>query len=122
MSKPILEDLFTFSGRRNRQSFILSQLTLMLALFLSYLVFFAALATATVLGTLLSAVALGVIIAVLVCGWAVCAQRVRDIGYPGWWSVALLVPWLNFAVWVALAVAPGEVGENRFGKNPLENT
>lgn len=121
MSKPVLEDLLTFSGRRNRQSFILAQLFQMAALFVAYLVLFAGLGLASAAGTLVSAVALAVVVGIFVSGWAVCSQRTRDIGYPGWACVLLLVPYLNVAVWVALAVAPSEAGDNKYGKNTVEN-
>ena len=33
MSKPVFSDLFTFSGRRNRQSFIMFQIAAIVAVF-----------------------------------------------------------------------------------------
>lgn len=44
------------------------------------------------------------------------ANRLRDIGFTGWFSLLLLIPYVKFLLILFLAVAPGVVGSNRYGK------
>ena len=115
MSKPIFQDLFTWSGRRNRKSFILQQLAFVGIIIAGVILSGVAALVIPVVGGALYflTIILGVIL--LVSSVAAIAQRIRDVGYPGWWAVLMLVPFLNLAFTVALWVAPSEQGENKFG-------
>lgn len=118
MSKPIFEDIFTFSGRRNRKSY----------LFYTLAVTAITLVAAFVIGFLSAATGgLGIILAVLllpviVSSWAVGSQRCRDFGWTGWAILLTMIPYLGLVFVVILLVVPGTVGENRYGPDPLGNS
>ena len=125
MSKPVFEDLFTFSGRRNRLSYILFQILLWILFLIGGLI-----------GITISVVAFSnntgggetVIVLILVLGFlamvtssfAVTAQRFRDIGFTGRATLLTLVPYVGFIVWVALMLIPGTRGENKYGPDLIE--
>ncbi|HLA63304.1 MAG TPA: DUF805 domain-containing protein [Rhodothermales bacterium] len=56
-------------------------------------------------------------------GWAVTAfplvRRMHDLGWSGWVALLSLVPGLNFVVGIAALFAPGTVGPNEYGPDPL---
>ncbi|MFO1068249.1 MAG: DUF805 domain-containing protein [Geminicoccaceae bacterium] len=52
---------------------------------------------------------------------AVLVRRLHDIGWSGWWALAMLVPLLNLFVLV-LTVFNGQPGPNRFGPDPKAAT
>ena len=140
IGKSVFEDLFTFSGRRNRKSYILLQLLYILIPFIT-------LFTIDVTGVV------GVVIYLftIFCNFIVTAQRFRDTGLPGRlcllfllffifndflvpddfsiydtdfplvFRVLIFVVWaLFFVLWVALMSIPGTVGKNKYGPDPLK--
>ena len=115
MSKPVFSDLFKFSGRRNRQSFIYFQLASLATIFFGLGIItalsFAAPPAAPVFGFL------GVVgfIAIAVANWATASQRVRDFGQSGAWALLLLIPYVGFAFSIALWVVPSTEGDNKYG-------
>ena len=108
MSKPIFEDLFTFSGRRNRQSYIFLQLV-------SIVVVFVLLGLTVALGGFGVLVASIGGIAIAVANWSAASQRIRDFGQSGVWALAMLIPYVGFAVSLALWFVPSTEGENKYG-------
>lgn len=118
MSKPILQDLFKFSGRRNRQSYILLALA-QLGSFIG-LAILAGVAVALIdsfapLGYLLMLAVIAGFIATAVSAWASGSQRIRDFGQSGVWILATLIPYVGFAVSLAIMCVPSTPGENRYG-------
>jgi hypothetical protein len=115
MSKPVFEDLFTFSGRRNRQSFILFQLASFVAVMLGVGI----ITTITVMAPTIAAVLwfIGIVgfIAIAVANWATASQRVRDFNQSGVWALVLLIPYVGFAFSIALWLIPSTEGENKYG-------
>jgi len=49
-------------------------------------------------------------------------QRLHDFDASGWWSVLAIIPLANLALYLVLAVMPGNQGPNRFGNPPPPNT
>jgi uncharacterized membrane protein YhaH (DUF805 family) len=47
------------------------------------------------------------------------ALRLHDLGWRGWWSVLLLMPWVNLVSIPLLALWPGNKVFNRFGHPPM---
>ena len=126
IGKPVFEDLFTFSGRRNRKSYILLQLLYILI----QIVF---LITISIIGI----VGFVVVLFAAFCSFIVTAQRLRDIGLPGKLCLLFLIPSLidlflfgttfalisitvGFTGWIVLMSIPGTVGENKYGPDPLK--
>jgi uncharacterized membrane protein YhaH (DUF805 family) len=108
MSKPVFEDLFTFSGRRNRQSYIFLQLV-------SIVVVFVLLGLTVALGGFGVVLATVGGIAVAVANWSAASQRIRDFGQSGVWALVMLIPYVGFAFSLALWFVPSTAGENKYG-------
>lgn len=58
------------------------------------------------------------------CHYALAHKRMHDLGYPGWYALALLVIGFFFAPvavvpLVILAALPGQPGENAYGPPPV---
>ncbi|MBO9402159.1 DUF805 domain-containing protein [Shimia sp. R9_3] len=115
MSKPVFQDIFSFSGRRNRKSYFLFVLTMVIiSMVLSAVI--AALATATAgLGLIL----LVLILPLFVASWAVGSQRCRDFGWTGWAILITIIPGIGILFALALLFVPGTQGDNRYGPDPL---
>ena len=115
MSKPVFSDLFTFSGRRNRQSFILFQLASIVVLFFGLGVITALSIAAPAIAAVLWFIGIVGLIAIAVSNWATASQRVRDFGQSGVWALVLLIPYIGFAFSIALWLIPSSEGENKYG-------
>ena len=118
MSKPVFEDMFKFSGRRNRQSYLLlalAQFAAMIALTLVGTVGIAALDSFAPLGYLIMLAVVAGFIALMINGWAAASQRIRDFNQSGVWSLLILIPYVGWVVALALYVIPSTEGENRYG-------
>jgi len=121
MSKPIFEDLFKFSGRRNRKSYILLlllQSVVGASLYgLSLYVIDQPDTSAPIgdLSFLVSVVSALLLIVIVVSTWATGSQRLRDFGYSGWWISVTMLPLVGpfFTMWIM--IQSSSVGENKYG-------
>lgn len=121
MSKPVFEDLFTFSGRRNRMSYFLYQLALLAAFFVVGMLFAARISSLhdpADVGIEMVAIFV-LIIPALISSWAVSAQRCRDFGWTGWAVLITAIPYIGWIFAIALLFIPGNEGANRYGPDPL---
>ncbi len=119
MSKPVAEDLFRFSGRRDRKSYLLYLLAVtavMVALW--------SLAAAALVGGIGSALTIAGLLSlpVVVSGWAVGAQRCHDFGWTGWAMLLTLIPYVGWIFSLVIQLIPGNVGVNRYGPDPIRAT
>ena len=123
MSKPIFEDPFRFSGRRNRKSYILYSLAIFAALVGVIVSLDRPIATgpygepAFDVGHL-ALMGLAFILFVVSSG-AVGAQRCRDFGWSGWAILITLIPYVGPAFVLALWFIPRTPGDNRYGDDPI---
>jgi uncharacterized membrane protein YhaH (DUF805 family) len=118
MSKPVFEDAFKFSGRRNRQSYIMMLLAQLASLFVLALLAVGAVAligSAPFIGYIVALAVLAGFIAVCVSGWAVGTQRIRDFGHSGVWMLAILIPYVGWILSLAICFIPSSAGENKYG-------
>lgn len=120
MSKPVFEDLFKWSGRRDRKSYALLNLG-MLGFGLAAVVLW--IIEAELSGDPETAVGTGILLFVLliamgVSAMATTAQRCRDLGMAGAVAVVTLLPYAGIAAWLAILAMPGNEGENRYGADP----
>lgn len=118
MSKPVFQDVFKFSGRRNRQSYILMLLTQVGALIgLTVLtgISLAVIDSVAPLGYLLILVVVAGFIALCVSGWAVGSQRIRDFGHSGVWMLLVLIPYVGWLISIAIMLVPSDAGDNKYG-------
>lgn len=49
-------------------------------------------------------------------------RRLNDMGHSGWLSLLLLVPLVQFGVWLWLMIGAGDADENQYGRPPGDNT
>lgn len=120
MSKPVFSDLFTLSGRRNRQSYFLYLLAYTVILGLIWGVAGISAAADKSVGLLIVAVVLT--LAASVSAWIVAAQRCRDFGWTGWATLITLIPFVGWIFAIAIIFVPGTLGANRYGADPLGNS
>lgn len=116
MSKPAFSDLFVASGRRNRKSYVLFSL----AWWMLYIVAMAVLGIVSsgspgLVAVLFWVVAIGLAIPFCFVG----AQRCRDFGWTGWAIFITLIPVVGVVIYIGLCFIPGDVGDNRYGPDPL---
>ena len=115
MSKPVFSDLFKFSGRRNRQSYIYLQLASFVLVLLGVGVITTITVMAPTIGAILWFVGVIGLVALAVANWAAASQRIRDFGQSGVWALVLLIPYVGFAASLALWFVPSTEGENKYG-------
>lgn len=117
MSKPVTKDLFSFSGRRNRKSYILASLLIFAVMVLVWCV---ACAIAYANGGYVTFIIAGLIsIPAAIAGWALGSQRCRDFGWTGWAMLITLIPYVGWLFAVAIMFIPGNQGSNRYGPDML---
>ena len=118
MSKPVFQEVFKFSGRRNRQSYILLALAQLGAFIGLGIVGIIAAAIADTVEPLSYLLFFGVFVgfvAVAWSAWASGSQRIRDFGQSGVWILLTLVPYVGWIVSLAIMFIPSTVGENKYG-------
>ena len=115
MSKPVFSDLFKFSGRRNRQSFIYLQLASIVTIFLGIGIITAVPSVAPAVGGVLAILGIIGFIALAVANWAAASQRIRDFGQSGVWALVTLIPYVGPVFSIALWLIPSTEGENNYG-------
>ena len=115
MSKPVFSDLFKFSGRRNRQSYIYLQLATVVAVLLGVGLITVISVGLPTLGAILGFLGMVGLIALAVANWAAASQRIRDFGHSGVWALVMLIPYVGFAFSLALWFVPSTEGENKYG-------
>ena len=122
MSKPVFDDLLTFSGRRNRQSYALY---LVVASTLTLAALFPAAGLPQDSNRSEAAFAilsLCLLVPLTLSGLAVSAQRCRDFGWTGWAALLTLAPFAGVLFSLAILFVPGTAGANRYGPDPLQAT
>lgn len=125
MSAPALDHWFSVSIRRNRKSFILSMIALFVTFVAAYFIWllFAETPRGKSIGLLVFGIPTGI------CSYLLAAQRLRDFGVSGWFSL-LWIPInatqgsvqsaLTLAALLVLCGIPGTAGSNKFGPDPLQ--
>jgi uncharacterized membrane protein YhaH (DUF805 family) len=131
MSKPVFEGLFSFSGRRNRKSYLLYAILFAVLSFVLFLAVAVAAepaydeqthrltfdtGTSFMLTAVVSAIAF---LALLASYAAVASQRCRDLGSTGWLLLLYFVPLVNLYLLFRLIFSRGTEGLNRYGEDPI---
>jgi uncharacterized membrane protein YhaH (DUF805 family) len=118
MSKPVFQDVFKFSGRRNRQSYILmllAQIGALIGLSIVAMIATTLLTSVAPLGWLLWLAVIAGFVAVCVSGWASGSQRIRDFNRSGVWILLVLIPYVGWVVSLAIMFVPSTPGDNQYG-------
>lgn len=113
MSKPVFKDVFSFSVRRNRKSYLLYELAWWPTVFYAYQICIRLPSAFAVL----MAFSLGS--ALVWSKIAVTIQRANDISIPKAIWIGLAVPFIGQILEMVLLFMPGDEGSNRSGENPL---
>ncbi|MGB9429070.1 MAG: DUF805 domain-containing protein [Gammaproteobacteria bacterium] len=58
----------------------------------------------------------------VVMGILFTIRRLHDMNASGWWTLLMLVPLGNIIFILVLLFTPGTIGENRYGKQPPQNS
>jgi uncharacterized membrane protein YhaH (DUF805 family) len=107
-----LNYLFSFSGRVNRLTFLVSQFVVGVGIFLtSFVVSYAPQFIGYILSALLMLIWLWIISSLAV-------RRAHDIGHNGWFSLIILLPLVN----LLLFLLPGNLEKNNYGDTPEPNS
>ena len=124
MSLPALDHWFSLDVRRNRKSFMLSVVALFATFAVAYFVW--VMFAETNRGRSIGLLVFGVPAAI--CSYLLVAQRLRDFGVSGWFSL-LWIPVnalggevkaaLTLAALLVLCGIPGTSGPNKYGDDPL---
>jgi uncharacterized membrane protein YhaH (DUF805 family) len=120
MSKPVFEDLFKFSGRRNRKSYILLCLAQLVAFTVIGIVGIFSLSIVDsypILGWPIALASLAAFIATAVSSWAAGSQRIRDTGHSGVWILLCLLPYVGWVVALGICFIPGTKHVNEYGNS-----
>lgn len=126
MSLPATEFWFSNSVRRNRKSYILANIMLLvlIVIVISALKFFDA---SQRVGSLIFIV---FFVPFSICQYFLAGQRLRDFGVTGWLALiwvpiaSLPEPFysaVSMAAIIVLCSIPGTKGPNRYGGDPLES-
>ncbi|WP_341894490.1 DUF805 domain-containing protein [Ferrovibrio terrae] len=132
MSKPVFSDLFRASGRRNRKSYLLLHLAMMVVGLVWVIAAVGALADMNTLGVsqrdlppvilVIQIAAFVVGIPMTVIGILAMVQRCHDFSRSGWWALLWLIPGIGAIFWIALFFIPGTRGPNKYGPDPRAST
>lgn len=104
-----------YIGRLNRRTYLAGGLIIGVAYWLiSYVV--------RLLGSniIFNLVYLVLLILVVAFVFSLSARRFHDLGKSGWLSLLMLIPVVNFFVWLFLLLAPGKSGSNLYGTQPAD--
>ncbi len=115
MFGPVFEGIFSFSGRRNRKSFLLYSLAQSAVAAVLMLALGVAATQGEPVRSLIALVCGFPLLAVFISGWAVAVQRCHDFGWTGWATLITVLPIVGWGFALALSLVPGNAGDNRYG-------
>ena len=119
----ILQEIFTAEGRLNRLAYI------------KYMIILAIIAGAgtfvtSSMATFLTGDPTGMLVNIITGIWAIAAgagnimlmiRRIHDLGKSGYFALISLVPAIGIIFSIYLFCAPGQVGSNQYGADPLDS-
>ena len=108
---------FRFSGRVSRAAYFLAGL--LLAVVQAFLLYrFTLSPEDSAAGQMWEAAFWVTVVISIWSNVALGVKRLHDIGRPGILSIALFIPVVSIAAFVALCLIPGNPGPNRYGQHP----
>ncbi|GHC48731.1 DUF805 domain-containing protein [Neogemmobacter tilapiae] len=119
MSKPVFEDMFAFSGRRNRMSYFLLYLSWMTLAFVGVVLAVLLTPKGSESPGMVMLIGMLFIIPAGLSNLAASTQRCRDIGWTGWAILITAIPLVGAIFSLVLLFMPGTVGPNQYGPDPL---
>ena len=61
-------------------------------------------------------------VAMIIPGSAVLVRRLHDTGRSGWYALSILLPFVNFILFLIFGVRRGDRGANKYGPDPIGST
>ena len=117
----ILKEIYTVEGRLNRLAYLKYMLLLALIAGLSTFVL-------SSMATFLTGDPNGFLVKAITSIWALVAgagnvmlmiRRLHDLGKSGYFALLAIIPLIGFIFSIYLFFAPGQVGWNQYGADPL---
>ena len=120
--KTISEIFFTAKGRLNRwryfkRSMLLIFLEIVLAIIIAVAFFDPSGEDLTPMGYILLFIMIAIFLPV---HYLLAARRLHDLNKTGWLCLVMMIPAVNAPFGIYLLFAPGTVGANQYGADPLE--
>ena len=109
-------EFFSWQGRLNRRPYFFRGLALSMPVYLLYKL---PKAWGVSLSAPVSLLFSLIILAALVLGIFQIIKRLHDLDKSGWYSLLMIIPFLNFLVGLYLTFAKGTEGPNTHGEDPL---
>ena len=118
-----LKEIFTTDGRLNRLRYL--KYMLIFALMVGIATF-----VTSSMATFLTGNPTGTLVNVITGIWAIVAgcgnvmlmiRRLHDLGKSGWFALLALVPLIGMIFSIYLFCAPGQIGLNKYGADPLDD-
>ena len=119
----LYKEIFTTEGRINRLRYLKYMLILALSLGLAKFV-------TSCMATFLTGDPNGTLVMMLTLMWALIAgagnvmliiRRLHDLGRSGYFIILTFIPFINIIFSIYLFCAPGQIGWNQYGADPLED-
>lgn len=117
----ILSKIFTAEGRLNRLRYLKYMIILAIVSGLSTFIM-------SSMATFLTGDPNGFLVKAITAIWALVAgsgnvmlmiRRLHDLGKSGWFALIAIIPVIGFVFSIYLFFAPGQIGSNQYGKDPL---
>ncbi len=105
--------IYQFSGRRNRTSYLLYMIGILISLVVAFLLVI--MPDTTGHNNLIAA---ALLLAELVAYFTLTGQRCRDFGWTGWACLITMLPVVGWVFALAVFFVPGNVEANRYGPTP----
>lgn len=119
----LLSKVFTTEGRFNRLRFLKYQLIwALISAVIGFILGFIGGFLSNDVQSLLVTVPTGIWSFVAGVGSIMISiRRLHDLNKSGWFMLFLIIPFVNLVFILYLYLAPGTVGENKYGADPLES-
>lgn len=119
----LIKEIYSTEGRLNRLRYIKYMVILAIIAGVSTFV-------TSSMATFLTGDPNGALVTLVTGIWAVAAgagnimlmiRRIHDLGKSGWFALIAIIPVIGFLFSIYLFCAPGQVGWNQYGEDPLDN-
>ena len=119
ISENITNAYTTFEGRLNRLAFCVMGLKAFAVFIVVCVAAGFLFGVSEIAGYILTGCA---IIAITICNISLSVRRLHDLNRSGWWVILLFIPWVDLVAGLYVIFAPGTVGKNDYGDDPLEQS
>jgi len=111
-----METFFSSNGRLNRRAYFFRGLALSIP---SYLLLKLPKAWGMAVAPGLHVLFIAIALAAMIAGWLQTIKRLHDLDKSGWYSLLLLIPFVNFVFGLYILFKKGADGRNQYGDDPL---